>query len=154
SVFPISLPDLKDRPEDILPLAQHFLSQMNEKHHKSIVRISSPAANMLQTYSWPGNVRELENCIERAVITANDDCIHGYNLPPALQTADYLEEPFADEGQKTLEQQVLAFEKHVIENTLRRNNGNRTAAGRELGLSPRMMNYYINRVGLQGHGMS
>ena len=154
SVFPISIPDLKERPEDILPLAQHLLSQMNEKHHKNIVRISTPAANMLQAYSWPGNVRELENCIERAVITANDDCIHGYNLPPALQTADYLEEPFTDDSQKTLEQQVLAFERHVIENTLRRNNGNKTAAGRELGLSPRMMNYYINRVGLQGHGMS
>ena len=149
SVFPIVIPDLAERAEDILPLAQHFLSKMNEKYGKNITRISSPAANMLQTYSWPGNVRELENCIERAVITSNDDCIHGYNLPPALQTTDYSEDPFASEGQKSFEQQIRTFEKHIIESALRRNDGNRTAAGRELGLSSRMMNYYINRVGLK-----
>ncbi|MBR6371685.1 MAG: sigma 54-interacting transcriptional regulator [Victivallales bacterium] len=149
SVFPIVLPDLAERTEDILPLAQHFLSRMCEKYGKNITRISSPAANMLQSYSWPGNVRELENCIERAVITAHDDCIRGYNLPPALQSPDYAEEIFSSDGQQTLEQQVLTLEKHIIENALRRNDGNRTAAGRELGLSPRMMNYYINKVGLK-----
>ena len=149
SVFPIILPDLAERTEDILPLAQHFLSRMCEKYGKNITRISSPAANMLQSYSWPGNVRELENCIERAVITAHDDCIRGYNLPPALQSPDYAEDVFSSDGQQTLEQQVLTLEKHIIENALRRNDGNRTAAGRELGLSPRMMNYYINKVGLK-----
>ena len=149
SVFPIILPDLAERTEDILPLAQHFLSRMCEKYGKNITRISSPAANMLQSYSWPGNVRELENCIERAVITAHDDCIRGYNLPPALQSPDYAEDIFSSDGQQTLEQQVLTLEKHIIENALRRNDGNRTAAGRELGLSPRMMNYYINNVGLK-----
>ena len=149
SVFPIILPDLAERTEDILPLAQHFLSRMCEKYGKNITRISSPAANMLQSYSWPGNVRELENCIERAVITAHDDCIRGYNLPPALQSPDYAEDIFSSDGQQTLEQQVLTLEKHIIENALRRNDGNRTAAGRELGLSPRMMNYYINKVGLK-----
>ena len=149
SVFPIVLPDLAERTEDILPLAQHFLSRMCEKYGKNITRISSPAANMLQSYSWPGNVRELENCIERAVITAHDDCIRGYNLPPALQSPDYAEDIFSSDGQQTLEQQVLTLEKHIIENALRRNDGNRTAAGRELGLSPRMMNYYINKVGLK-----
>ena len=149
SVFPIVLPDLAERTEDILPLAQHFLSRMCEKYGKNITRISSPAANMLQSYSWPGNVRELENCIERAVITAHDDCIRGYNLPPALQSPDYAEEIFSSDGQQTLEQQVLTLDKHIIENALRRNDGNRTAAGRELGLSPRMMNYYINKVGLK-----
>ena len=149
SVFPILLPDLAERTEDILPLAQHFLSRMCEKYGKNITRISSPAANMLQSYSWPGNVRELENCIERAVITAHDDCIRGYNLPPALQSPDYAEDIFSSDGQQTLEQQVLALEKHIVENALRRNDGNRTAAGRELGLSPRMMNYYINKVGLK-----
>ncbi|MBQ7179462.1 MAG: sigma 54-interacting transcriptional regulator, partial [Victivallales bacterium] len=136
SVFPIILPDLSERTEDILPLAQHFLSRMCEKYGKNITRISSPAANMLQSYSWPGNVRELENCIERAVITAHDDCIRGYNLPPALQSPDYAEDIFSSDGQQTLEQQVLTLEKHIIENALRRNDGNRTAAGRELGLSP------------------
>lgn len=62
-------------------LAEHFLSKFNLKYGKDIKRLSTPAINMLMAYHWPGNVRELENCMERAVITAQDDCIYGYNLP-------------------------------------------------------------------------
>ena len=149
SVFPIFLPDLTERTEDILPLAQHFLTEMNEKYGKHVTNISSPAANQLQTYSWPGNVRELENCIERAVLTAKDDCIHCYNLPPALQPSDFTEDPFnADEG-LSLAKQLATVERHILENAMRRHNGNRTAAGKELGLSPRMMNYRLNKAGIQ-----
>ena len=66
-------------------LAEHFLSKFNLKYGKDIKRLSTPAINMLMAYHWPGNVRELENCMERAVITAQDDCIYGYNLPASLQ---------------------------------------------------------------------
>ncbi|MBP5639386.1 MAG: sigma 54-interacting transcriptional regulator [Victivallales bacterium] len=149
SVFPIDMPDLAARSEDILPLAQHFLSMVNEKYGKNVVRISTPAANMLQAYSWPGNVRELENCIERAVLTAKDDCIHYYNLPPALQSPDFVEDAFNTDEQLSFEKQVAAVEKHILENALKRHNGNRTAAGRELGLSPRMMNYHLKKAGIQ-----
>ena len=54
---------------------------------KNVRRISTPALEMLTSYSWPGNVRELENVIERAMILSDDDVIHQYNLPPSLQTA-------------------------------------------------------------------
>ena len=149
SVFPIYLPDLAERTEDILPLAQHFLSLMNEKYSKNVTQISSPAANLLQAYSWPGNVRELENCIERAVLTTKDDCIHCYNLPPALQPADYLENPYNPEEHLTLASQLASTERRILENALKRHDGNRTAAGKELGLSPRMMNYRLNKVGIK-----
>ena len=148
SVFPIVMPDLAARGGDIILLAQHFLSKMSAKYGKRITRISSPAANMLQAYSWPGNVRELENCIERAVLTCKDDCIHGYNLPPALQSPEFNEAPYHPDEHLTLEEQLAAVERKILENALRRHDGNRAAAGRELGVSPRMMNYRLNKAGL------
>lgn len=148
SVFPIVMPDLAARGGDIILLAQHFLSKMSAKYGKRITRISSPAANMLQAYSWPGNVRELENCIERAVLTCKDDCIHGYNLPPALQSPEFNEDPYHPDEHLTLEEQLAAVERKILENALRRHDGNRAAAGRELGVSPRMMNYRLNKAGL------
>lgn len=148
SVFPIVMPDLAARGGDIILLAQHFLSKMSAKYGKRITRISSPAANMLQAYSWPGNVRELENCIERAVLTCKDDCIHGYNLPPALQSPEFNEDPYHPDEHLTLEEQLASVERKILENALRRHDGNRAAAGRELGVSPRMMNYRLNKAGL------
>ena len=148
SVFPIAIPDLAHRTGDIVLLAEHFLAKMNVKYGKQVSRISSPAVNMLQAYSWPGNVRELENCIERAVLTAKDDCIHAYNLPPSLQTPEFAEDPFRPEDTMTLDEQLAAVERRILENALSRNGGNKSAAGRELGVSPRMMNYRLRRAGL------
>ena len=148
SVFPIALPSLSERKDDIVLLAEHFLRRMNVKYGKSIVRISAPAMSMLQAYAWPGNVRELENCIERAVLTTKDDTIHGYNLPPSIQVEEFAEDPFNPDAKLTLDDQIAAFERRVLTETLKRHNGNRSAAGRELGVSPRMMNYRLIRAGI------
>ena len=148
SVFPITMPNLARRGADIVALAQHFLSRVCARYGKKVTRISPPAINMMQAYSWPGNVRELENCIERAVLTSTDDCIHGYNLPPAMQTPALAEDPFPSEGTRTLDAQLQAFERRVLEDALARHNGNRAAAGRELGVSPRMMTYRLSKAGL------
>lgn len=151
SVFPIVLPDLAKRPDDVLLLAQHFLSKMCLKYGKSVTHFSAPAVNMLQSYAWPGNVRELENCIERAVLTAKDDCVHGYNLPPTLQTGDFadgLHESDGGDGQ-TMSAKVAAFERRILEDALKRHNGNQSAAGRELGISPRMMCYKLKKAGIE-----
>ncbi len=149
SVFPIFLPSLAERPDDILPLAQHFLSKMSEKYGKNITTISAPAANMLQSYAWPGNVRELENCIERAVLTAKDDCIHYYNLPPTMQNGKVPMDESLGEEHLSFDSQVSAAVRHILENALNRHNGNQAAAARELELSPRMMNYHIKKTGLR-----
>ncbi len=148
SVFPIVLPALAERKDDIVLLAEHFLRRMNMKYGKAIARISAPALSMLQAYAWPGNVRELENCIERAVLTTKDDTIHGYNLPPTIQVEEFAEDPFNPEAKLTLDDQVAAFERRVLLDALKRHNGNRSAAGRELGVSPRMMNYRLTRAGI------
>lgn len=149
SVFPIVLPSLVNRQEDILPLAHHFLEVMSDKYDKKITQISTPAANMLQAYAWPGNVRELENCIERAVITATDNTLHSYNLPPALQTNDFEDASTIDHQMPgKLEDKINVFIRQQLEIALKTHNGNKSMAGKELGLSPRMMNYYMNKTGL------
>ncbi|GHT57429.1 hypothetical protein FACS1894109_09510 [Spirochaetia bacterium] len=83
NVFPLQIPPLRERKSDIVLLADHFTGKYAEKNGKHIKRISTPAIDLLTSYSWPGNVRELENCIERAVILSVDQVIHSYNPPPA-----------------------------------------------------------------------
>ncbi|MBO6167631.1 MAG: sigma 54-interacting transcriptional regulator [Kiritimatiellae bacterium] len=149
SVFPVMLPPLAERANDIVLLAEHFIGKMNEKYSKSIKRISPPAMNCLLAYNWPGNVRELENCIERAVLTAVDDTIHTYNLPPTVQTDAFAEDPFGGKMHgRSLAEQLEACEKRIISEALERHGGNQTAAGKELSVSPRMMTYRIKRLGL------
>lgn len=148
NIFPISMPDLAKRQSDIILLAEHFIEKMNLKYNKKIVRLSTTAINLLMIYHWPGNVRELENCIERAVLTASDNCIHSYNLPPSLQTSlsTGAEKIVVDHA--PLEVMMSNYEKELITEAIKRNDGNISAAGRELGISPRMMNYRMNKLGI------
>lgn len=153
SVFPIQVPDLEKRGGDILMIAEHFLSRMSLKYGKSVTKISPPAVNMLLSWKWPGNVRELENCIERAVLTATDDTIHGYNLPPQLQENSGLTDTgfkTEDAAPKKLAELLEEYEKKVLEDALKRHNGNQSAAGRELGVSPRMMTYRLKKLSSLG----
>ncbi|MFA6930709.1 MAG: sigma 54-interacting transcriptional regulator [Lentisphaeria bacterium] len=148
NIFPIVLPDLKNRRSDIVMLAEYFLSKFNVKYQKKICRLSTPAINMLMSYHWPGNVRELENCIERAVLTASDECIHGYNLPASLQTGKESGTELLPEGQASFNTMVASYERELIVEALKRSNGNMSAAGRDLGLSPRVMHYKVNQYGI------
>jgi len=79
SVFPISIPPLRERPGDIATLARHFVEKFSRDLNKQL-HLSSAALEELQTYPWPGNVRELQNCIERAVILCDDDTIQSRHL--------------------------------------------------------------------------
>ncbi|MHC4708789.1 MAG: sigma 54-interacting transcriptional regulator, partial [Planctomycetota bacterium] len=85
NVFPIYLPPLRERKDDIMLLADYFLEKLATANSKDINRISTPAIEMLTRYHWPGNVRELENCIERAVLLCDDDVIRSEHMPPSLQ---------------------------------------------------------------------
>lgn len=75
NVISIHIPALRDRPSDIIPLSEYFLTQMNQRYQRNISAISPAAQDMLQSYSWPGNIRELQNVIERAVVLTKDDKI-------------------------------------------------------------------------------
>jgi transcriptional regulator with GAF, ATPase, and Fis domain len=81
SVFPLRLPPLRERPEDIPPLVSHFVKRFAERQHKAAPQVSREAMDLLTGYDWPGNVRELQNIIERAVILARGGVI-GRELIP------------------------------------------------------------------------
>ena len=148
NIFPISMPDLSKRKSDIILLAEHFIEKMNVKYGKKVSRLSTPAINMLMAYHWPGNVRELENCIERAVLTAQDECIHGYNLPPSLQTGKESGTELLPDGKASFNTLVDSYERELIVEALKRNSGNMSAAARDLGLLPRVIHYKIGRLGI------
>ena len=104
---------------------------------------------MMMSYHWPGNVRELENCIERAILTASDDCIHGYNLPPSLQTGKPISETSGlSNGDAPFTTLVDSFERELIVEALKHNRGNMSAAARDLGISPRVIHYKIHNLGI------
>lgn len=147
SVFPITVPKLSDRGDDVILLAQHFLKKMRVKYEKDVTQFSVPALSALKAYDWPGNVRELENCVERAVLMTKDNTVHTYNLPQAIQKEEFVENPFGGASSLSLDDQIRAFEKRLLEDALKRHNGNHSAAARELGISPRMMCYRLSRVG-------
>jgi DNA-binding NtrC family response regulator len=80
SVFPITIPPLRERPGDILLLARHFVERFCREMNKPVMVIAEAAQDELREYPWPGNVRELQNCIERAVILADDDRLQPHHL--------------------------------------------------------------------------
>ncbi len=150
NVFPIHMPSLHERRSDIILLADHFLDKFNKTYNKNIKRISTPAINMMMMYHWPGNVRELENCLERAVLTASDDVIHGYNLPPSLQTPQETNTgmiPKAEDG-ASLGILVASYERELIVDALKLNRGNVAAAARTLKATPRILRYKIQKLNL------
>jgi DNA-binding NtrC family response regulator len=88
NVFTIVLPNLRDRRDDIPLIAQHFVSEFNNKHHRSVDALRDEAMELLTSYAWPGNVRELRNVIERAVILAKGNWIETTNLPPYIRDGE------------------------------------------------------------------
>ena len=82
AAFPVAIPPLRERREDIFPLAKHFLEKHAERSAKTISGISTAALRLLLQYDWPGNVRELENAIEHAVVLETTDVLQASNLPP------------------------------------------------------------------------
>jgi DNA-binding NtrC family response regulator len=88
SVFPITIPPLRDRQGDVLLLARHFVDRFRRDMKKKSLALSPSAEETLCAYSWPGNVRELQNCIERAVILVEGDTIHARHLQLSFKTPD------------------------------------------------------------------
>ena len=103
---------------------------------------------MMMAYHWPGNVRELENCIERAVLTSADDVVHGYTLPPSLQTSDSTNTSLVPESGASLQAMVESFEREIIVDALKRHRGIAASAARHLQTTQRIINYRIKHLGI------
>ena len=147
SVFPITLPPLRERPEDIHPLVIHFLEHYKQKTGRFISGISKDALQALITYEWPGNVRELENAIERAVIIASGRQIELEDLPEAISQIALRDRDrvkverakAASEGRTTtfevtVPSSMEEIERQAIEATLDYTEGDKSHAARALGI--------------------
>jgi Nif-specific regulatory protein len=144
NVFPVYIPSLQERRNDIPLLVDHFIQKANKKNNTDIIRISSSALEMMLIYNWPGNIRELENCIERAAIVSDDRVIRSQNLPPTLQTA----ESSGTSKTGTLQVIVNKVEKQLIVDSLTRNRGNVLKSAKELGISNRKLGLRIEKYTL------
>jgi PAS domain S-box-containing protein len=146
NVFLISIPALRERKEDIRPLAYHFLNSLNNKYFKNIEGYSEEAIKFLTRYDWPGNIRELSNVIERAVnIIDNEKIITPEHFPQKILGDDFIKEI------KSLQDTLEEAEKNAIIESLRASKGNRTKAAKILNISrstfyEKMIKFNINEV--------
>jgi len=145
NVFPLYLPPLRERGSDIILLADHFVLKYNKEMGKSVKRISNAVLEAFLGHSWPGNVRELENCIERAVLLAAGNSIETIHLPPSLQTRS--REVERKESGK-LNSMVEAQERGMIVDALKESRGNQSQAARILGTTKRIIQYKIQKFGI------
>jgi len=131
SVFPIKLPPLRERREDIPLLAAHFLNKFNQHEGKQIEGISPDALDLMMAYNWPGNVRELENAMERAVVLAVGNEILAKDLPAAVRS---LGEKRIYESDNTLASWIEKLEEEALRQALLECEGNISATAKKLGI--------------------
>jgi DNA-binding NtrC family response regulator len=147
NVVPITLPDLKDRQEDIPLLANHFVQKFAQESNPAIREISKEAMAVLMSHAWPGNVRELENVIERAVTLGHGPAVLSTDLPTHLAGgANPLERALTREA--TLED----LERDYIAMILQRTKGHQIRAATILGIDRRTLYRKIRRYGLRLNG--
>jgi two-component system response regulator AtoC/two-component system response regulator HupR/HoxA len=144
SVFPIRLDRLRDRREDVRPLAEHFLDTYAQRNARAATEIAPNAMAQLEAYDWPGNVRELENVVERAAILARGDVIQPRHLsfqdtPPVLA---------APAQGATLSHRLDAIERRELIAALEKHNGNKAEVARALGIHRTTLYYRLKKLGI------
>jgi DNA-binding NtrC family response regulator len=147
NVIAVELPSLRDRPGDIVLLAQHFLEQVREESGKRVTGFSDEALVTLQRHRWPGNVRELENVVERAVLLGKGEVIRVEDLPSALVAARPL--VFEPIGSRTLKQALEGPERQIILEVLELHQWNRHATAEALGINRTTLYKKMKRLGLE-----
>ncbi|HWN01389.1 MAG TPA: sigma-54 dependent transcriptional regulator [Candidatus Dormibacteraeota bacterium] len=140
SVFPVRLPPLRERAEDIPTLAEHFLRQACRRARRAVPAVGAEALSLLRGYPWPGNVRELENEIERALALADD----GRPLGPAHLSERIAAGAGATPSVRTLNEAVEALKRRMIEDALRE-CGSKTRAAEQLGLTRQSLQQMLRR---------
>jgi two-component system response regulator FlrC len=170
SVFPLAWQSLRQRPADILPLAERLLAKHVNKMKHAPVRLSADAQKCLVGYSWPGNVRELDNAVQRAlilqqggVIQAEDFCLAGpitfasipapapvlqvlSGVPTSVSVMDSSSEAVSGELAGALGEDLRRREFQMIIDTLRAERGRRKEAAERLGISPRTLRYKLAQM--------
>lgn len=150
NVFPIPLPALRERVEDIASLARHFAHNLGATAGKRITGFSPSALQAMAQYSWPGNIRELQNCVERATIVANSSTIQDSDLPPYLFSAQPGQSSallaLGPSVPPDLEAALAEVEKAYILSALQQANGVQAAAAQLIGISERSFWYRLKKL--------
>jgi transcriptional regulator with GAF, ATPase, and Fis domain len=144
SEFPIHMPPLRERPEDISLLAEYFLQDIE----KELGGFAADVFEMLQSYPWPGNVRELRNAIRRAAALVEEGgCIRTYHFASQITHGESLVQEILSE-QAGYSESVDRFRRRLIEEALRESEGNRSEAARMLGMHRPNLVALIKRLGI------
>ena len=156
SVFPIILPPLRERKEDIIPLTKHFLKRFSLKMGKAPITLSKEVEKLLMIHKWEGNVRELQNVIERAVILCKGNFITPEHLPASIARGP---QDVENDKNQTPNNSVLFdippnglslddLEKQLVAKALEKSKNNKTKAAKLLGLTRGTFRYRLQKYGL------
>lgn len=148
-VIPITLPPLRERKEDIIPLAMHYMKVFNREFKKKVVDISPEARQILVDYPWHGNARELKNVIERICILEDTDIIYPEHIPSEI--VDHVAEVSLKDSSVSLPAQGVSLkdvEKQLLLQALETVSGNQTRAAKLLGISRDSLRYKMQKLGL------
>ncbi|MEO0161848.1 MAG: sigma-54-dependent Fis family transcriptional regulator [candidate division WOR-3 bacterium] len=140
NVFPIYIPPLRDRKDDILIIAEHYLSYYSKQMNKDIKKFSDEAIDRLLNYPWPGNVRELQNVIERAVVLTNSDTIKPDTL---MLPSEPIELPMTYD--KSLKEAVEEFKMKYIKEVIKKCGGNQRKASKILKIQPTYLSRLLHK---------
>ncbi|MBN2412927.1 sigma 54-interacting transcriptional regulator [candidate division KSB1 bacterium] len=143
NVIRIDLPPLRDRKNDIPILVNHFINKLNKLKNKSISGISPTALDILMSHDYPGNIRELENIIEHAFILCQENQIEPHCLP------DNLRPHLSEQKKNIINARLKSVEAQTIIDALKRNQYNRLAAARELGIHKSTLFRKIKQLGIE-----
>lgn len=153
NVVKISIPPLRDRPEDILPLAYHFLKEFSNSYNKQVLTIKNPVEHLLMNYEWPGNVRQLRNAVEKMVLFSHSGEIGYEEAINALELAHAPDDPGSRQSDDSpfLRNAIQDFEKNYILATLRKHNWKISESANALGIDrsnlfKKMVKYRLKTV--------
>lgn len=155
--FPIIIPPLRERGNDIFLLSTYFLDEANKEFHKQIKTFSDQVKELFVSYTWPGNIRELKNAVKRAVLLA-DGIIMPEHLPPVIQVLRSVIQPPLKKKSETAMAKITQgpkkgkkgllreSERKIILDTLQKTNNNRSRTAEELGITRRALYYKLKRL--------
>ncbi|MCH8804725.1 MAG: sigma 54-interacting transcriptional regulator [Planctomycetes bacterium] len=143
NVFPIHLPPLRDRREDIPLLVAHFITTVSKEMGRPEPQVGEEAMSLLCIYRWPGNIREMRNVLERAVLLCDSGVIEPRQLP--REVSNDIEQPAPGEGKSSL----VGYEKAMIVKALKESGWNQSKAARTLGISRDNLRYRLRKYAIQ-----
>jgi two-component system, NtrC family, response regulator HydG len=147
-VVELAIPPLRDRPDDILPIAREVLARLSTRDRRSPLALAPRAAELLERHAWPGNVRELENALERAAALCDGDRLEPEDLPDELRTRPGARA--SESGMHAAPRTLAEIERAAILAALARHGGNQSKTAAELGIGTATLYRKLKRWGALG----